>query len=338
MKRKLTLFAVLLITASIFVIPSFAQDDAFVIRAQDLTNPRHIFFDADDNLYVVEAGHGGTILVPGFSGNSGVGMNGQVSFIPPRSRPQLLIPGLHSVQSGARGPMGIQVTEDTIWLALGEADTPRLPFTSAVVALDIETYRVKHYIDLYTPEAELNPDGAIVASNPVDLVLGDDGTLYIADASANTVWQWTETNGVSVFATWDRTDNPVPTAVDISPDGEITVGFLSGFPFPTEASRIEKWSTEGELIETIDGMTMVVDIHFASDGTLYAVEYSSGTTSVPANSGRVVVVGEDGLTPIAEGLHFPYGMGEDSDGNLYVAINSRAAEGEGQVLQITGNE
>lgn len=333
MVQRLVILVWVVVVSLASAAPSTAQDD---IYARDLSNPRHIAFDSAGNLYVAEAGSGGSTLVPGFGSVSAFGGTGQVSIIDETRRPEILLGNLASVQQGARGPMGIIVTDDLLWVALGEADTPRLPFTSAVIGVDRETLRVRHYIDLYTPEATLNPDGDVVASNPSDLALGLDGTLYIADASANTVWQWTAADGVRVFVTWTRDDNPVPTAVEVGPEGHVYISFLTGVPFPTEGSRIERYSPDGTLVDTVTGLTTVVDLAFGQDGHLYAVEFSNGMTGgrLNANSGRVVRVEVDGLVPVAEGLDFPYGLAQNAEGGWVVAVGSNNGKGQGLILQL----
>jgi sugar lactone lactonase YvrE len=140
-----------------------------------------------------------------------------------------------------------------------------------------------------------------------------------------------------VFASWSVDDNPVPTTVAVGPDGSVYVGFLTGFPFPSEASRIEVYSPEGELAQTFEGLTMVTDLLLGDDGTLYAVQMadSFGDQGFNPESGSVVAVSEDGIVPVVEGLNFPYGLALTPDGGLVVSLNAAFGEpGTGMVIPL----
>jgi hypothetical protein len=113
---------------------------------------------------------------------------------------------------------------------------------------------------------------------------------------------------------------------------------MTGFPFEAGTARIEVWSPEGELVQTFEGLTMVTDLLVAQDGTLYAVQLADGfgDQGFNADSGSVVIVSEDGIEPVAEGLSFPYGLAQDADGNLAVSINAMGAPGSGSVIPVGG--
>lgn len=311
--------------------PIFAQDD---VIASGLNNPRKLMYDADGTLYIAEAGAGGDTEAEGPFGPVTVGLTSQITIVSPEGEQSVLIDGLVSTNMGSGSIYGTNlayVTDDAYWLVLGEGPV-EAPFpdglVNAIVQLDPETLEVQQVIDVLAYETSENPDGDIISSNPIDLAIADDGTLYIANAGCNCVMRWTEEDGIQTFASWDIEDNPVPTSVDIGPDGDVYVGFLSGFPFPAQGSRIERWSADGELNQTYEGLTLVTDILVDAEGTIYAVEMASGLGDagfVP-ESGRVVRVSEDGLTPVAEGLNFPFGVTMGADGSLVVTINSAFSE------------
>ena len=133
-----------------------------------------------------------------------------------------------------------------------------------------------------------------------------------------------------------RVDIPNPTSVAIGRDGALYVSFLTGFPFPEGGSRIEAWSPEGELLATYEGLTGVVGLLVTDDGTIYATQHGVfGDEGWAADSGSVVMVTADsGITPIAEGLNVPFGLAQDADGNLAVAVNSASEAGTGQIISI----
>jgi hypothetical protein len=169
--------------------------------------------------------------------------------------------------------------------------------------------------------------------------------VYIIDASANALLTWTEADGVSVAQIWEpdatgAEPQSVPTSVVVTEEGDIYVGFLSGFPFPVGAARIEHWR-DGELVYTFDNLTLVTDIALGADGTLYAVQMASGLgdQGFTPESGSVIAVSQEGVTPVVEGLNYPYGLAQDADGNWYVSINTSFVGPEsGAVVQIPAGE
>ena len=243
----------------------------------------------------------------------------------------MVILGLPSRDVGnSRGASDILVTDDTIWLALGEAPTI-YPFSMGLVELNKDDMRIRNFIDLYTLEADENPDGDIIAANPVDFAVADDGTIYIIDASCNCMFSWSEADGTQIAAAWPVGDTTaVPTSVDIGPNGDLYVGFLTGFPFPTGGATIERWSG-GELAETFTGLTAVTDVLVTEDGTIYAVEY--GVFDQGWGPGQVVTVTADGPETVLGDLTTPYALAMDGEGNLFVTTNSSGGEG-GQVIAV----
>lgn len=313
--------------------PALAQGPEVI--AQNLDNPRGLFYTADGTLYIAEAGAGGDVPAVGpFDSPVTLGLTGRISALSPDGTWSVVVPGLTSMNNGGSyfGAMAAIRVDDMLWLALGEGPE-NVPFTMGLLGLNAATGRATRFVDLYTPEAEMNPDGDIVASQPADLAFGPDGAIYIANAGCNCVMRYTEAEGVSIFAAWTIDDNPVPTAVEIGPEGDLYVGFLSGFPFPEGGSRVERWSLDGTLVATYPGLTAVVGLLVDDMGTIYAVELGRfGDTGWTPETGRVVMAGPDGPTPILDGLTTPYGIAQAPDGRLAVSVHGSGAAGEGQVI------
>lgn len=321
-----------------------AQD--MTVVADGLSNPRQISYAADGTLYIAEVGIGGTspYVVDEETTLMG-GLTSQISAVAADGTKSIVVPWMPSMQTrrgdtGFRGAQAVLHDGDTLWIAIGEAGTATknlAPLMFSVMGLDPANLRVKHSADTLAADIAQNPDGSEdPGSDPVDLAM-NSGTLYIADANCNCVWAMQEGLGLVVEASWSIDDNPVPTSIAFGPTGDLFVGFLSGFPFPEGGARIEQWSG-GSLVNTFSGLNLVTDIHVDADGNLYAVELASGLGDrgfVP-ESGRVVMVSASGITPIAEGLNFPYGMAQAPDGSLVVTINSSftADAGQGSVIVV----
>ncbi len=333
MRRPLlTLLALTLILLPGLAAPVGAQPGGTVL-VSGLNNPRGLSYGEDGTLYIAEAGTGGSQTAVGPFGNRvAVGGTGQITAVAPDGRVTVLVHGLPSMDSGdILGTQAVAVVGDRLWIVQGEGPVS-LPFAQSLIGLDLATRRVVVFVDLYTPEAAQNPDGDIIASQPTDLAFSPDGAIYVANAGCNCVMRWSAGEGVSIALSWDIEDNPVPTSVALGPDGDLYVGFLTGFPFPEEGSRIERWRG-GELVRTYAGLTAVVGLLVDDEGTIYAVEHGRfGDVGWDAGTGRVVRVDENGLTPLLEGLDRPYGIAKAPDGRLAVTVHAAGEPGTGQVI------
>ncbi len=340
------LFVVGLLVVLVLGVGSAAQaQSAPRVVLSGFDTPRGLCIADDGTLYVADAGRGGDVTVNGVFGAAQAGGTAAVYAVAPDGTRSTVVYGLPSINANGEvlGVHDVYAADGALWLLTGQNALPgpgtaNNPFSYALVEVDAVTLRVKTFVDLYSFEVENNPDGEAIDSNPVKMAASDDGTIYIADAGANAVLKWVRGEGLSVFATWS--DNPVPTSVDVAADGSVFIGFLTGFPFPTEGARIEQYAPDGTLQATFTGLTTVVDVLVAADGTLYATQlavFDPNAGWVP-NSGSVVAVAADGLTPIASELNFPYALGETLDGALLVTVNSVYAEpGTGGIAIVRGD-
>lgn len=315
---------VLLVAAT----PLFAQDgDALV---SGLLNPRNMAFDADGNLYIAEAGVGGAQMT---AGDDAYGSTSRISMLSPEGDLSVVVSGITSYREGnSLGASAVQVTDNSVWFVIGETSDFTIPFTHALVEVSKENGRVLNFVDLLALELNEDPDGNPNGqSNPTDFAVTDDGTVIIANAGCNCLMSWNEMDGLQVAVVWPHeNDNPVPTAVEIGPMGDIYVGFLTGFPFPQEAARIERWSG-GELVQTYEGLTAVTGLLVTAEGEIYATEF--GVFDQGWGPGRVVKVSDMGVEPVLEGLTAPYGLAQAPDGTIVVATNAIGGS-DGQVIVV----
>lgn len=338
MARKLLVFVMMLASFSVLYTPTSAQGDDVLVDG--LNGPRGMAYDADGNLYVAETGTGGTAVAGTAElGTGSAGGTSQVTMVAPDGTQSVVVAGLPSLSSGPEGLGAVHmiVTSDSMWLVLNEG-LPMLPFADSVIELDRTTGRIKNFIDLYTYEQDNNPDGTDeIYSNPTDIALADDGTLYIVDTGANTIYTWTEADGLQVFKSWGT--DPVPTSVDFGPDGSMYVGFL-GTGIAPGAAHVDQLDETGEVVQSFGNLSAVTDIAVTDDGTVYAVQMLQMGERGPApESGSVVALSADSVTPVAEGLNFPYGLEETPDGNLVVSVNAAFTDpGTGAVQLITLGE
>ncbi|MCC6802002.1 MAG: ScyD/ScyE family protein [Anaerolineae bacterium] len=336
--RKSLPLVLLLIVLFAGIMPAAAQDTNVI--ADGLNNPRGLYYDASGALWIAEAGTGGDMSADTEMGPVRYGGTAQVLRVAPGTAGAVPVLGGFPSAQGFDDIIGVNsvyVDADSIWLTTGLGPVAD-PLVEALLQIDSETLRIGQIVDLHAYEAEHNPDEDFVVSNPHDIAVGGDGRLYIIDASGNSLLTWTPDGGLQLFQVW--LDLPVPTAVDIGADGSIYVGFLSAFPFEQGSARIEKWSPDGELLQTYGGLTGVTDVLVGGDGTVYAVQLASGYGDLGwiANTGSVVIVSDSGVEPVAEGLNYPFRLAVSPDGGLAVTVNSAfSPAGSGQVLRLSGD-
>jgi hypothetical protein len=193
--------------------------------ATGLDNPRHLEFGGDGDLFVAEAGRGGS--GPCFVGAEGpacVGNTGAVTKIDRRGRQSRVVTGLASfavstppeaVGAGAIGPHGIAVLPHDVLLVVNGGPTephesPATPGGPAGPSISRETLAAQNPVanlfgrvllatpytrpvsvaDLYAYERDVNPDAQVgtagIDSNPVDVEV-DGLRLVVADAGGNTL-------------------------------------------------------------------------------------------------------------------------------------------------------
>jgi hypothetical protein len=134
--------------------------------------------------------------------------------------------------------------------------------------------------------------------------------------------------------------HPVPTAITQAPDGGVYVGFLSSGAHLDGTSKVIKVTPDGEVSDFWTGLTMVTGLFVGPDGTLHALEMSTGNTEDPPNiypnTGRVVrQIGSANLEEVVTGLNFPISMKLGPDGAIYISTPAIATDGKpGGIIRI----
>ncbi len=325
MKHVLNLGIVAALSVSAFGI-TLAQDAPPLpgeLILGDLNTPRGIAFDTDGNLLVAITGKGGDLEMtaknPEGETTFNVGMTGEVLSVGADGASTPIITGMPSYasQQETTGLYRAIPHDGSLWLVVTSSG-PGQYWADSVVELDGETHMVKQVIPFYPYEAANNPDGNEIDSNVTDIAWDEDGTMYITDAGANTLYTWSEEEGLSVVNSWP--ENSVPTSIEIADNGDLYISFL-GAGLAPGAGKVERWS-DGKLAETFGGLNAVTDILLDGD-KLYAVELVIFGEQGPG-PGRVVSLDASGATPVAEGLLAPFAIAKGPDGALYVSFGTIA--------------
>ncbi len=325
-----------------------------VIVASGLTNPRGFIWGADGTLFVALAGSGGpnaatedaptTQAIGPFLG----GPTGAVAQIGADGCPVAVATGLPSTADGIGSVLGVEdvaILGDQLYASAdgggpvhGNADAP-----SGV-------YRL-----LADGTNELIADlSAWVRANPVAEIPGDSdpdaaGYSMVADEAAGLLWVSDPNSGQILSVTPDGTvtriadlsvGHPVPTKMVADPAGGVFVGTLTAAPFPDGAAKVMHVAADGTVTDVWTGLTAVTDVAVGADGSLYAIEMSTGNLAEPPflvpGSGRLVhQTGPDTLEVVAEGLMLPVALEIGPDGAFYIAMPSVGANGgQGTIVRL----
>jgi hypothetical protein len=218
--RTLRVLPIVLLLA-LGVAPVAAAKTNVDVVATGLDSPRHLAFGSRGDLFVAEAGRGGS--GPCFVGGEGpacMGATGAVTKIDRWGRQSRFVEGLASYANAppddpaangtnAIGPHGITVLgADHVFVTNGGPTEPKDPVTGAPISRETLAAQnpvadlfgrlllIKHHgkirkvADLWAFERDVNPDAAVgnpaIDSNPVD-VLFDRGRFVVADAGGNAI-------------------------------------------------------------------------------------------------------------------------------------------------------
>ena len=327
--------------------PALAQTTDVIAR--DLTNPRGIAIAPNGDLYVAEAGRGGTEFChTGPTGPRCFGTTGAIVRIDlRRGTTEDVVTGLPSLAgttgASAAGPHDVSFQgQGNLLVTIGFGGEPDLreeleEYSGTMAVLSRVTADGAYTIlsDIGTFENDENPDEDLPDSNPYG-VLALAGKTIVADAGANALFEVRANGAIRTLAVFEEQADrdPVPTTVVLGPDGAYYVSQLTGGPFAVGVANVFRVPAEGgdpQVVAT--GFTNVIDIAFGPDGSLYVLQIAEPLFNFGA--AKLIRLSPNGTrtTLAVTGLFAPGGLAIAKDGTIYVTNFSTSPTG-GQVLAI----
>lgn len=348
------------------------QPSTFTVYAQGLNAPRGLAFGADRNLYVAEAGTGGSnqtdsatcLQVPAPVGPYSGGSNGRISKISPSHTVTTVASGFPSAQDALGDLIGVadvKFVDGTLYalIAAGGCEHGNPDAPSGVAKVDRSTGKwtmianvsafLKTHPAKFTAADDFESDGTLYSMIVVDGALiavePNHGQVLSIDPHGGAIKQVID---ISAFE-----GHIVPTSI-AERHGTFYVGNLNLFPIDPDWARVLTISNADSdddfglapgfgqkrgyrVAGSKAGFTTVVDLAFGPDGLLYALELSDGPGFPALGAGKVVRVKRSGeIEEVITGLNVPTGMTFGPDGRLYVSDFGAAPApvfGAGRVLQ-----
>ncbi|WP_298910873.1 ScyD/ScyE family protein [uncultured Nostoc sp.] len=314
-----------------------ASAGSFSVIADGLYNAGGLSFGPDGNLYVTEAGIGGSgACVPPPSGQGGslcYGRSGAVTKIE-NGKTERILTGLPSLAlpdgSGGAGPRDIKFdATGKPYVLIGYGANPAFRDRNLgntdlgkIIAPDFNTNSWTTIADLANYELANNPDGGDVDSNPLGLVI-DGKQIVASDAGANDL--------LSV-----NTDGSNLQAITAFPQDILTNPIFP--PSGTPSNEPAQVPSQGEAVQS-QFATQAVPSSVAKgpDGAYYVSQFTG--FPFPEGGAKIYRVGADGKpTVYADGFTQLTDLQFDPEGNLYALqyANQSAWKGnfDGSVIKI----
>lgn len=325
-----------------------------------LNDPRGLKFGPDGNLYVAEAGVGGTNFSdcvpqvgPPVGPYAGADTGARISRIDWNGVRTTVADHLPSsvttpiTGSGIQGMADVQFIGNTLYGLMsgggcshGVPDIPNSiirvnPDHTWTPVANCSEYLMTHPVANPDPE-DFEPDGTPYSMTSVG------GDLFITQPNQQEIDRISPTTGKITRIVDFSIQNPGtgdtwrgPTSM-VWHDGAFYFGTLGKFPIPGGQSAVYKLSLDGTYSVFASDLNTVLGVCFDDHNRLYVLECTVGADELTPGLGEVVRIDPNGSRHlITSGLHLPTAMTFGPDGKLYISDWGIGPPGLGQIVQVS---
>lgn len=358
MVARVALAAAALVTpVALFPVSAQAATGDPVEVLGGLDNPRGVAIAANGEVYVAEAGSGGSLAIG--DGPEGeplfLGRSGRIqSYRPDNGSHRVVVSGLVSAAaedgSTAIGVAGLSTSGSTVYAVMGESSNAVPPAATGPVAAAARA-QLGHLYSV-TPSGVMrdvadvggfdydwtaghlaDPPENVQDANPYG-VLATPGRVLVADAGANAITAVPATGRPSEPSLVPTVDgmflsDAVPTCIAPTGDGAYWVGTLNGVVFRytgSDMTAADRVPLSGDHFVSIGGC--------ASDGHggFYATDQISFFLGTP---GSVFHVSASGVvSTVVPNVFAPAGIALSRDGHTLYYVTGSVAAGIGQLMKV----
>jgi len=369
MKKSITYQIVAIIVTVVFITsckkngPPICRGDedstvaTIKVFSTGFNNPRGLKFGPDGNLYVAEAGVGGTNIttkctqvIPPVGPYTGSDTGSRISRVDWHGVRTTLVDHLPSSMASPNVGGDIEGVSDvafvgfTMYGLLAGAGcshgVPNIPNGVFRVNPDRSWTLINNLSEFFMNNPVQNPNpGDFEPDGTPYSMINIGANLFVLEPNHGELDKISPNGSISRVVDISASQGHIVPTCMVRHHGNFYVGNLAPFPIQNK-SNIYEITPQGDVKVFVSGFSTVLGVTFDNHGRLYVLENTTGNPFPTPGTGDIVRIDKDGNREIiASGLSLPTAMTFGPDGRLYVSNwgFGPTAIGGGEILQITFN-